>query len=341
MKALVTGGAGFIGSNLVRCLLAEGLSVRVLVLPGENTRNLESLAVEKVAGDVLDRASLDRALQDCDWLFHLAALYVLWAPKPERIRQVNVEGARNVLAAALAAGTKRVIFTSSIAVFGGQGRDRDATEASPFAFANTGDLYSVTKYEAHQVALEFAGRGLDLVIAAPCGPIGPGDVGPTPTGRFLVSGFNYPVLPIIDTVNNVVDVRDVARGHLLAAKKGRSGESYLLGNQNLSLEEMLHLAMEIAGVSRPVIKLPYSLARAGAHLMLASSKYFTRKPPIVTPAAVEIAKKCLRADCAKAVTELGLPQTPIRTAMRDALVWFARHGYLKDPQAVKNLVRDN
>jgi len=339
MRALVTGAAGFIGGHVVRALIADGVEARALILPGEDTRNLDGLPVERIEGNVLDRGSVDRALKGCDWLFHLAALYRLWEPKRGLIRQVNVEGTRNVLAAGLGAGTSKVVYTSSIIVFGGQGPDRDAVESSPFAFPRTGDAYSLSKREAHRVATEFAERGLDLVIVAPCGPIGPGDVGPTPTGRFLLSLFNYPVCPMIATINNVVDVRDVAQGHLLAAKKGRRGESYLLGHENLCQFDLARMAMEITGVKKPILPLPLSVAWLGSHFLLWAAEYLTRQPPLITPAGVEIAAKGLRADCRKATTELSLPQTPIRAALRDALVWFARHGYLRDPRVVKNLSR--
>src|SRR5581483_7895851 len=216
MKALVTGAAGFIGSNVVRALLGAGHAVRALHLPGEDVRNLAGLDVERVAGDVTDGPAMRRAAAGCDRVFHLAAIYALWTRDPERMRRVNVDGTRTVLEAARAAGVERVVYTSSIARFGGQGRGRRATEESPFALGPTGDGYSRSKFEAHEVARAFAGD-VDVVIVAPTGPIGPGDVGPTPTGRLLLRALTMPVVVVPDSATNFADVRDMARGHLLAA----------------------------------------------------------------------------------------------------------------------------
>jgi dihydroflavonol-4-reductase len=326
MKALVTGAAGFIGSHVARALLDDGHAVRALHLPGEDLRNLAGLDVERVAGDVTRGDDMRRAVAGCDWVFHLAAIYALWTRSPARMRAVNVEGTRTVLAAARAAGVRRVVHTSSIARFGGQGRGRRAVETSDFALGPTGDLYSRTKYEAHELARDFA-RDLDVVIVAPTGPIGPGDVGPTPTGRLLLRALTLPVVVVVDSVTNFAHVRDLARGHLLAAERGRRGECYLLGNVDLSLVELARRAHARFGLRRAVVRVPFAAARVAAQLAVAAAAV-TGRAPTITPAAVAIAELGLAADCDKAVRELGLPQTPIDEALHDALVWFADHGYL-------------
>jgi dihydroflavonol-4-reductase len=328
MKALVTGAAGFIGSHVVRALLEGGHAVRALHLPGEDLRNLAGLDVERIAGDVTDGEAMRRAAAGCDWVFHLAAIYALWTRDPERMRQVNVDGTRTVLEAARAAGVARVVHTSSIARFGGQGRGQRATEESPFALGATGDPYCRTKAEAHELALSFA-RELDVVIVAPCGPIGPGDVGPTPTGRLLVRALTLPVIVVSDTITNFAHVRDMARGHVLAAERGRRGESYLLGHVDLTLAELARRALARVGLRRRIVTVPFSLARVAARGALAAAE-LTGQPPLITPAAVAIAELGLAADCGKAVRELGLPQTPIDEALHDALVWFARERYLPE-----------
>jgi dihydroflavonol-4-reductase len=280
-----------------------------------------------VAGDVTRPESVARAVAGCDWVFHLAAIYALWTRDPARLRAVNVDGTRVVLEAARAAGVRRVVHTSSIARFGGQGRGRRATEASRFALGATGDLYSRTKMEAHELAVAFA-RDLDVVIVAPTGPIGAGDVGPTPTGRLLARLLSLPVITVADTVTNFAHVRDLARGHVLAAERGRRGECYLLGNEDLSLAELARRALAVVGARRPVVTVPFAIARAAAHVAVAAARV-TGRAPLITPAAVAIAELGLAADCGKAVRELGLPRTPIDVALADALAWFERHGYLR------------
>ena len=339
MKALVTGGAGFIGSHVARHLLDEGHEVRVLHLPGENLLNLDGLDVELMPGDVTDRALVRRAVSGRDWVFHLAAIYALWLPRTEKMREVNVGGTRNVLTASAEAGVERVVHTSSIAVFAGQGLDRDATEESSFRLRTTGDVYSRTKYESHQLAKEFAKQGLDVTIVAPCGPIGPGDVGPTPTGRFLVAAVNAPIPLAIETVFNFGDVRDMAAGHVLAAKKGKTGESYLLGNQNVWMSELPGIVNGLFRLRRPKVKIPPRLLVGGAHAMLAYSRFVSKREPFVTPAALAISRMGLRASCEKAFRELGLPRRPVEDSIRDAIVWFARNGYIWSPRLRKRILK--
>jgi dihydroflavonol-4-reductase len=333
VRALVTGAAGFIGAHVVRALLEEGHEVRALHLPTEDVRNLEGLDVERFAGDVTDEARMREAARGRDVVFHLAAVYALWERTPGTMRRVNVGGTRAVLAAARREGVRRVVHTSSIARFGGQGFARGggarrATEESPFALGPTGDVYSCTKQEAHEVALE-AARDMDVVIVAPTGPIGPGDVAPTPTGRILLACMALPVVVVARTVVNFADVRDIARGHVLAAERGRRGESYLLGARDMTLAELARAALAVIGARRVVVEAPYRAARVVARGAQAWADRVSRRPPLLTPASVAIAELGLAADCAKAVRELGMPQTPIEVALRDALAWFSRHGYTR------------
>lgn len=327
MKALVTGSAGFIGSNVVRALLMDGHDVRALHLPHEDLRNLRGLDVERVPGDVTDLAKMRTATHGCEVVFHLAAVYALWTKDAHVMQRVNVEGTRTVLAAARAEGVRRVVHTSSIARFGGQGPRTRATEESAFALGASGDVYSRSKADAHEVAVE-AARHQDVVIVAPCGPIGPGDAGPTPTGRLLLSAIKMPVALVADTTTNFADVRDMARAHLLAAERGKRGETYLLGCRDVSLAEIARMALDALGVKKRIVVAPFAVATLAARGLRFLADRVTRRPPLFTPQAVRIAKLGLRADCTKAVRELGMPQSPLETAVTAAMTWFRREGYL-------------
>lgn len=328
MKALVTGSAGFIGSNVVRALVEDGHDVRALHLPHEDRRNLRGVDVETIAGDVTDTEGLRRAMRGCEVVFHLAAVYALWTKDAGIMQRVNVQGTRNVLAAARAEGVRRVVHTSSIARFGGQGPGRRATEESPFALGATGDAYSRSKADAHEVAVA-AAREQDVVIVAPCGPIGPGDAGPTPTGRLLLSAVKMPVAVVADTTTNFADVRDMARAHVLAAERGKRGETYLLGCRDVSLAEIARMALDALGVKKRIVVAPFVAARLVARGLGLVADRITRRAPLFTPQAVRIAQLGLRADCTKAVRELGMPQSPVELAVADAMTWFGREGYLQ------------
>jgi len=343
-KILVTGGAGFIGSHVVKILLQRGYQVRVLHLQNERLDNLAAV-VEKIelqAADITNYSQVIQAMTDCDQVIHLAAVYALWLPDQELMRRVNVMGTENILRAAKELNLGRIVCTSSIARFGGQGSNKQgspvsATEESPFALAASKSVYAITKAEGHEVAVNAAKAGQDVVICAPTGPVGPGDISPTPTGKLILTVATLPFLATPDTVTNFGDVRDIALGHVLALEKGKAGETYLLGHQNVSAMELAQYTMELLDIKKPVIPVPFLLAKIGGHLALWFTQFISRKPPLITPEAVAISKLHLAADCSKAVKELGLPQTDIKVSLTDALIWFSENGYIKQKSIRKKI----
>lgn len=344
MKVLVTGGAGFIGSHVVKILLNAGYQVRVLHLPKERLDNLEEVItnIETIAADITHYQQVISAMEGCDRVIHLAAVYALWLPDQELMRRVNINGTDNILRAARELKLGRVVCTSSIARFGGQGKDvygkaKAGTEESPFALAATKSVYAITKAEGHEVAVNAAKAGQDVVICAPTGPIGPNDIGPTPTGKLILTVATLPLLATPNTTTNFGDVRDIALGHVLALEKGKTGETYLLGHQNLSAMALANLTMDILEIKKPVIPVPFFLAKIGGHLALWFTQTISRKSPLITPEAVAISELDLAADCSKAVRELGLPQTDMRVSLIDALIWFAENGYIKQKSLLKKI----
>jgi dihydroflavonol-4-reductase len=340
VKALVTGAYGFIGSHLVRQLLDQGHEVVALHLPHENLSNLNGLEVEPCAGDVTDQESIRRAVRGADRVFHLAGLYALWAPRRELFWRVNVEGTLNVMRAAADEGVGKVVYTSTVAVTGGHGLTTDATEQTGFALAESGDTYSMSKYAAHRVVEGFAAMGLDVTTVSPCGPLGPGDLGPTPTGRLLTMAADRRLSVVNNTVINVADVRDVAHGHLLAAEKGRAGENYLLGGTNVSMSELVRVVQNLA-FGRPggVLTMPRPALAGIAHVAALVANHATHRPPQLTPEAVRAGAMGGRADWSKARAELGLEARALEESIRDALLWWAcRDGYFRE-SARKRIIK--
>lgn len=331
---LVTGGAGFIGSNVVRVLRSRypDAKIRVMHLPRENLLNLKDVdGIELIPGDLLNPADVTRAVSGCDVVFHLAAIYALWLPDMSLMDRVNVDGSRLVLEACVAQGVKRVVYTSSFAVFAGQGLDKACTEHSAFALGES--HYSRTKYESHRLAERYARQGLDVVIVCPTCPVGPGDVGPTPTGRILTEMFRTPVAVALVTEANYVDVRDCAMGHVLALEKGRTGESYILGGENYTHADIVRRALRITGVKRPLVVVPPDVLKPVAHVATLLAR-FTGKAPFTTPVEIEVTKKGLIGDASKARRELGLTVRPIEETLRDAIAWFVKNGYITDRAVV-------
>ena len=328
MDTLVTGGTGFIGANVARELVAAGATVRVLARPGGDRRALAGVKVEIVEGDLLDHASVRRALGGVRSVYHVAADYRLWTPDPARLYRTNVDGTRVVLEAAGEAGVTRVVHTSSVGAVGIPEDGRPGTEDTPVTLADMVGHYKRSKFLAEQVALEFARRGLPVVIVNPSAPIGPWDVKPTPTGQMIVDFMRGRMLASVDTGLNIVHVRDVARGHLLAAERGTPGQRYILGHRDLSLADIFGVLAEITGRRGPRLRVPYAVAWLGAACCETVARV-TGRPPAVPLTAVRMARKRMYFSPARAVRELGLPQTDVRTALADAVAWFEVHGYAR------------
>lgn len=334
MKCFVTGGTGFIGANLVHELLARGHEVKALVRKGSDTRALGKVDCEFVQGDVLDRAALEKGMRGCDWCFHVAASYHLWLRDYAPMYAANVEGTRTVLEIASAAGCKRTVYTSTVGCIGlpteVDGKVTPTDEATPVSGAQMSNHYKKSKWEAEVVARELAGKGLPIVIVNPSAPIGPRDVKPTPTGQVIVDFLNREMPAYLDTGLNWVHVRDVAIGHILAAEKGRVGERYILGNMegNWTMKESLEELGRITGLPAPKFQVPYAVALTAAYFDEAFAKV-TGKPPKAPLAGVRMAKYKMFFNPAKAVKELGMPQTPPRQAFVDAIDWFRANGYAK------------
>jgi dihydroflavonol-4-reductase len=327
--ALVTGGTGFVGANLVRELLRDGRSVRVLARAGGDRRALAGLDVEILDGDLLDPPSLRSAVRGVGTVFHVAADYRLWARDPSALYRANVEGTRALLQISGDAGVGRVVYTSTVGALGIPRDGSLGTEDTPVALDEMVGPYKRSKFMAEQVALQLARDGLPVVIVNPSAPIGAWDVKPTPTGQMIVDALHGRLFATVDTGLNLVHVRDVARGHILAEEKGRVGQKYILGHMdgNLSLAAIGRLIAELSGCRAPRVRIPYAVAWCAA----ACSEGFARLTggiPKVPLDAVRMARKRMYFSPAKAVRELGLPQTDVRLAVRDAVEWFFEHGYV-------------
>ncbi len=328
MKTLVTGSTGFIGAAVVRELLKAGADVRVTVRKDSDTRNIDGLDVERVYGDTRDRESMRAALKGCDTLYHVAAYFAHWSPKKDLFYEVNVEGTKNVLEEALALGLQKVVYTSTSNTIGSHGAGDFVNEEAEFNGWEAGDHYVISKYLAEIEAKRICERGLPLVIVNPTLVIGVRDIKPTPSGALIVDIANGDMPGYIDGAINVVDVEDVARGHLLAAERGRIGERYILGNENLMVRDFFGMIADIAGVKPPRLKLPYGIALLLGYLFEAQAR-ITRKPPGVSVSQVRLGRMGEHFDNSKAVNELGLPLTPIRTTLERTIDWFGENGYIK------------
>jgi len=334
MNCFVTGASGFIGANVVHALAAGGHRVKALLRAESDLRGLEGAEFERVAGDVTARAGLAKAMRGCDWCFHLAASYHLWLEDYAPMYQANVEGTRNVLEAATQAGCSRIVYTSTVGCIGlpdsSRGLVTPTDEGTPVSEAQMSNPYKLSKWKAEVVARELAAQGSPVIIVNPSAPVGPRDVKPTPTGKVIVDFLNRAMPAYLDTGLNWVHVRDVAAGHLLAAEKGRIGERYILGNSegNWTMKQALEVLAEISGLPAPKLRVPHLVALTAAYFDEARSR-FTRKPPRAPLAGVRMARYKMFFSPAKAIRELGLPQTPPRQALADAVAWFRSHGYVR------------
>jgi dihydroflavonol-4-reductase len=322
---LVTGGTGFVGSHVVRRLCAEGFTVRVLARPTSPLFLLESLPVEVVRGDLLDSESLRNAVTGCETVFHVAADYRLWARDPQELFRNNVEGTERVLAAAREAGVSRVVYTSTVGAVGFHANGTPATEADfPQPAALVG-AYKRSKFQAEQVALRFAREGFPVVIVNPSAPVGEGDRKPTDTGKIILDFINRKMPAYLDTGLNLVDVRDVAEGHLLALRRGRPGERNILGSENMGFKEILDALARITGIPAPRLRIPYRVAWFAGAVNLAISQV-TGQPPRVPFDGVRIARHKMFVSSAKAANELGYRPAPVAGALGRAVQWFRDQG---------------
>ena len=327
MKALVTGGTGFVGSHLVRVLLERGEEVRCLVRSTSRRDNLEDLSVEFVTGDLRDLDSLKRASKGCRVVYHCAADYRLWCKDPNEMYQSNVDGSNNVMQAAFDEGVERVVYTSTV---GCLGLNEDGTPANEDTPVNIEDMighYKRSKFFAEEKVREWARRGLPVVIVNPSTPVGELDIKPTPTGKIIVDFLLGKMFGYIDTGMNLIDVRDCAEGHVLAAEKGRAGERYILGGHNLTLKELFDALASVTEIASPKLKVPHWVAESYARLENIWSINIAHREPDVPIESVKLARHRMWFDESKAVRELGLPRGPIERALERAVNWFREHGY--------------
>jgi dihydroflavonol-4-reductase len=328
MKAFITGATGFIGGNLARLLLADGHQVRALVRPHSNRRNIDGLPLELVAGELGQPQLLAEQIAGCDVVFHVAAHYSLWAKDSAAIYRANVTGTENILAAAQIAQAKRFIHTSSVAAIGVPPSGTSATEATHTTVEELVSDYKKSKFLAEQAALKAAKNGLDVVIVNPSTPIGAFDVKPTPTGEIILRFLQNRMPAYVHTGLNLIDVEDVARGHILAWQKGRTGERYILGHHNLTLQEMLQLLATITGKPAPKFAVPHWLPLTVAFVDEKILARYLGKTPQVSFYSVQMSQHAMYYDSSKAVRELGLPQSSIESALTKAVRWFKANGYV-------------
>jgi dihydroflavonol-4-reductase len=314
---LVTGASGFVGWHVARLLIERGHQVRALVRPSSAIPELD---LERVTGDLRDPASLERAAAGCGLVFHVAADYRLWSKNPHELYQSNVDGTRNMLSAARAAGVERLVYTSTVGCIGVP-PNGIGDESLPVALHDMAGSYKRSKFLAEQVALEFARDGFPVVIVNPTAPMGDHDFKPTPTGQIVRDFLNGAMPAYIDTGLNVVNVRDVALGHLLACEKGKIGERYILGSANWTLGQILAELARITGRKAPTVKLPWSVAWT-AGIVTTAWAQLTGIPPRVPLEAVRMAKKKMWVSHEKAARELGYSPCPATTALSDAVAWF-------------------
>ncbi|HMK14158.1 MAG TPA: hopanoid-associated sugar epimerase [Burkholderiales bacterium] len=326
--ALVTGASGFVGTALVRKLIAASFQVRVLLRPASDRRNIEGLPVEIALGDLADNNSLERALEGCNALFHVAADYRLWARHPQQIYQSNVAGTVNIMQAALKAGVERIVYTSSVATLGLHDDGTPADENTPVTINDMIGHYKRSKFLAEvEVKRMIAGQGLPAVIVNPSTPVGPRDIRPTPTGRMVLDAACGRTPAYVDTGLNLVHVDDVAQGHLLAFERGVTGERYILGGRNMTLKEILIEVARITGQKPPRVRLPHNLVLPIAYISEAWAWLTNGPEPRATVDGVKLSKKYMFFSIEKARRELGYNPRPVEEALKDAVEWFRANGY--------------
>ncbi|MBI4314081.1 MAG: NAD-dependent epimerase/dehydratase family protein [Candidatus Omnitrophica bacterium] len=326
-EVLVTGASGFIGSHVVRRLAARGIPARVLVRQTSSMKALAGLPVEAVYGDLADSSSIRNAVRGCRFVYHVAADYRLWARNPQELYASNVRGTTHVLEAAWAEKVERIVYTSSVGALGLCSDGSAATEETPAVLEAMVGHYKRSKYLAEQEALRLARRGCPVVIVNPSTPVGSWDVKPTRTGQIVVDFLKGRMPGFVDTGLNLVDVEDVAEGHLLAMEKGRVGERYILGSKNMPLREILEVLGRLSGRPAPKMQVPWAVAYA-AGCVSSATAWLTGRPPAIPLDGVRMARKKMYFDAGKAVRELGLPQHSVEVALEKAVEWFRQHGYV-------------
>ena len=336
-RVLVTGGAGFVGSSVVRQVLDRGADVVALVEPGGDTSNLEGLDVEVVEGDLRDASAVDSAVSGCALVFHVAALYRFWAPDPAAFYDINVTGTRHVLDAVRAHGCERLVYTSTVGTLGLRG----ATASDPVderSFAHVDHLfglYKQSKYVAEHEVLRAGAEGLPVVLVQPTTPVGPRDLGPTPTGRTVLEFLNGRIPGYVDTTLNIVDVEDVANGHVLAAERGRQGRSYILGGTNLLLRDVLGTLAAVTGLPAPTRQFPSSLALAAGHVSDFVEGRLLHREPSVPLEGAKMSTTHMSFDDGRARSELGYMSRPPAEALERAARWFVESGAVRPERVAR------
>ena len=329
MKAFVTGATGFVGSHVAELLQEQGAELRLLVRHSSRTDNIDFLHAERVVGDLGDFDSLQKGMSGCDAVFHVAADYRLWVRHPDLMYRANVDGTLAIMDAARHAGVKRVVITSSVATMGFLSDGTIVDEETPVTIEHMIGHYKRSKFMAEQSALAAGRAGAPVVVVNPTTPIGERDIKPTPTGRIVVDFLNRNFPAFVDTGLNLVDVKEVARGHLLAMEKAKPGERYILGGEDLTLKQILDKLSAITGLPSPSLRVPHGVAMGFAAFDELFTGRLRRKEPRATMEAVRMGRKKMFASSAKAERELGYRVLPVEDALRRAAAWFAEHGYVQ------------
>jgi dihydroflavonol-4-reductase len=327
MPIFLTGATGFLGSHIARLLVEQGANLRLLIRPTSNLKNLEGLKAETAIGELRDPISIAKAMSGCDTVFHVAADYRLWLRDPNEMYRSNVDGTRAILEAARRNGVKNVVYTSSVATIGFTGNGRPADEDSPVSLADMIGHYKRSKFMAEQIALQAGRSGLRVVTVNPTTPVGENDVKPTPTGRIVVDFLKKKFPAYVETGLNLVDARECALGHIAALEKGRSGERYILGGENLTLKQILDKLSAISGLPSPKVKLPYFVAYIAGAVDQTVAGSLRGREPRATVETVRMGKKKMWATSDKAERELGWKIIPAENALRRAVQWFQENGY--------------
>ena len=329
MRVLLTGATGFVGSAILRQLIRRGDTVRTLVRSTSDQRNLRDIDCEVYFGDINDLDSIKTAISDCQVLFHVAADYRLWAPNPDEITKTNVLGTQNIVNAARTANIEKIIYTSSVATLGKNDNGMPANENTPSYLENMIGAYKRSKFIAEQhVQRMISEQSLPAIIVNPSAPVGPRDLKPTPTGRLIVKAAKGEIPAFINTGLNIVHVDDVAIGHLKALDKGKIGERYILGGENLPLENILRMVAEFYGNKAPRIRVPPNIVLPIAYLIQVWAKITKSQEPFITVNGVKMSRQKMYYTSDKAESELGYKFRPAKEAIKDALEWFGEQGYV-------------